>query len=304
MSTEITFTKSENDLIDAVDSCIVAREEKNHIKQALLLAKGIGQLKSVLSNAEVYKEIEQLMNKPFGFLTDKDPSKQVKNKKTGNWEYPKPYQKDVIIDCVAEALSLGLYLHNNEFNVIAGRCYPAQSGFKRKLSDVKRSQGIKTEIIPEFPVQKGGSFECACTVSWTIPEKEKESRVLKWNITAFSADAALGKVQKRASQWLYNELTGNNWTSSEDFWDVQENGSRKIKPSVNDIEAPVSSPITAEQAEYIRTGLTVTTWTEEDFLSHIKKSMNVDSIEEIPSDKFDSIKGWMQGEASKESQEA
>lgn len=243
MSDEIQKIKeSDQKLMLAVDSCIMARDHKNHVIQALQLARGVSQLKEVLAMPEVYHEIEALMNDHIGFVTDKNPAKKVQDKKTGDWVATKPYHKDVVISCVAEALSLGLYLHNNEFNIIAGRCYPAQSGFKRMLSDFKKRTGIQTEVIPGVPKRDAGGWLCSCKVAWTLKGQTREERVLSWNLQAFSSDAALGKVSKRAHQWLFNELTENNWSSSEDYIDANEKDPVKIQPREDDLKPEQKAP--------------------------------------------------------------
>jgi hypothetical protein len=236
MTEEIQLRESDQKLMLAVDSCIMAREHKSHVIQALELARGVTQLKQVLAMPEVYTGIESLMNDHIGFVTDKNPAKMIQNKKTGDWEPTKPYPKEVVISCVAEALSLGLYLHNNEFNIISGRCYPAQAGFKRMLSDFKKKTGTQTEVIPGVPQKSGPGYLCTCKVAWTLQGKPREERELSWNISAFSSDAALGKVSKRAHQWLFNELTENNWSSELDYLDEGESDPVKIEPHADDIE--------------------------------------------------------------------
>lgn len=217
-----TLTSFEINLVAAAESCEVARKEVNHTIQALKLAKGLSDLKKALLAPQVLAIIKEFMNSPMGFLTDKDPSKSVKNKKTGNWENPAPYSDSVVVECLADAMSKGLTIHNNEFNIIAGRMYPAQSGFVRKLQEFKREHSIKANYLPSIPVFKGGSYYCEVVAWWQKPNEKREEAKLSWNITAFSEDAALGKVKKRANEWLFNELTGNTWSSSEDFHDFSE----------------------------------------------------------------------------------
>ena len=300
MSTELTLTKKDNELVEAVNNCIMAREEQNHISRALLLAKGIRQVKDVLASNEVYSEISGLMNSPVGFLTDKDPKKPIKNKQTNKYEAPQPYNKEVIIDCVAEALSLGLYLHNNEFNIIAGRCYPAQAGFKRMLREFKDKHGIKTDIIEEIPVgRKVGnqfSYLCKCTVRWQLSENDKwHDKVLTWNIVAFSEDAAIGKMQKRANEFLFNELSGNNWVSSEGYW---ENRTNKIKPSESDIitTAEDIDPLEPSQVDYIYQAINILGWDKEETVQRFQKAYGVASIEETPKSKYQAIKTYLDNE--------
>lgn len=223
MSNELVELKSfESALVNAAESCEIARQEKNHTIQTLKLAKGLSDLKKALLAPQVLSLIKELMNTPTGFLTDKDPSKSVKNKQTQQWENPKPYNDTIIVECVADAMSKGLTIHNNEFNIIAGRMYPAQSGFVRKLAEFKREHKIKANYLPSVPVFKNNKYFCEAVVWWQKEGEKREEEKISWNIGAFSEDAALGKVKKRANEWLFNELTGNTWTSSEDFIDLSE----------------------------------------------------------------------------------
>lgn len=219
---EITLTSFETNLVIAAESCDIARKEKNHTIQALKLAKGLSELKKALLVPEVLNIIKELMNTPTGFLTDKGTTTKS----------PTPYADKIVVECVADAMSKGLTIHNNEFNIIAGRMYPAQSGFVRKLADFKREHKIKANYLPSVPINKSGKYFCEVIVWWQKEGETRQEEKLAWNLTAFSEDAALGKVKKRANEWLFNELTGNTWSSSEDFNDFSPAN------NTNDIDMP------------------------------------------------------------------
>lgn len=216
----------ETNLVSAANVCEVARKEKDHTIQAIRLAKGMSDLRKALMHPEILGLIKELMNTPTGFVTDRDPNKKVKNKQTGQWETPTPYPDNIIVECVADAMSKGLTIHNNEFNIIVGRMYPAQSGFVRKLAEFKRENKIKAGYLPSIPIKKGAYYYCEAVAWWQKEGGQREEANLSWNLAAFSEDAALGKVKKRANEWLFNELSGNTWTSAEDYSD--------FNPEVND----------------------------------------------------------------------
>lgn len=227
------LTKFETNLVSAANVCEIARKEKDHTIQAIRLAKGMSDLRKALMQPEILGLIKELMNTPTGFVTDKDPSKPIKNKQTQQWETPKPYPDSVVVDCVADAMSKGLTIHNNEFNILVGRMYPAQSGFTRKLADFKRDNKIKAGYLPSIPVKKGNVYFCEAIVWWQKTGEDKQQETISWNLAAFSEDAALGKVKKRANEWLFNELSGNTWTSAEDYNDFNPTA------NANDIEMPI-----------------------------------------------------------------
>lgn len=223
-----TLTSFETNLVNAAESCDIARKEKNHTVQALKLARGLSELKRALLVPEVLNIIKELMNTPTGFLTDKGMT--VKS--------PTPYDDKIVVECVADAMSKGLTIHNNEFNIIAGRMYPAQSGFVRKLADFKREHKIKANYLPSVPVNKAGKYFCEVVVWWQKEGEARQEEKLAWNLAAFSEDAALGKVKKRANEWLFNELTGNTWSSDEGFNDFSTENTNDLEMAEEETKTP------------------------------------------------------------------
>jgi len=154
MNEIIALSAFENNLVIAAGHCEIAREEKNHTIQSLKLAKGLSQLKQALLVPEVLSVIKELMNTPTGFLTDKGLTAKS----------PQPYNDKIVVECVADAMSKGLTIHNNEFNIISGRMYPAQSGFVRKLAEFKRAHKIKANYLPSIPKKTGAAYFCEAVV--------------------------------------------------------------------------------------------------------------------------------------------
>ena len=246
MSEELaTLTAFESNLVNAAQECEIARQQKNHTIQALKLAQGLSSLKKALMQPQVLSIIKELMNTPTGFVTDKDPAKKVKDKQSGNWVSPAPYPDSVVVECVADAMSKGLTIHNNEFNIIVGRMYPAQAGFTRKLAEFKREHKIKAGYMPSIPQKRGATYFCEAVAWWQKPGEERQEETIAWNLNAFSEDAALGKVKKRANEWLFNELSGNTWTSAEDYIDIGEMISANDDP-IEEPKKPSTPPPTVK----------------------------------------------------------
>lgn len=251
MSNEVAqLSNFEVNLVQASQHCELARKEENHVIQALKLAKGLKDLKKALMAPEVMAVIKDMMNTKTGFLTDKNPDKKVQNKKSGQWEAPSPYPDHVVVECVAAAMSHGLTIHNNEFNIIAGSMYPAQAGFVRKLAEFKRTRKIKANYTAAIPVAKRNgnqqSFYCEATAWWQKEGEERQEQLLCWNLIAFSEDAALGKLKKRVNEWLFNELTGNTWASAEEQHDFNPLHNEKDIEMEVETKAPVKPSVSAD----------------------------------------------------------
>ena len=66
------------------------------------------------------------MNTETGFLTDRGHAR-AKDKT--------PYDDDTLCNAAVEALLHGVNWDGNEFNIIAGRCYLTQNGYRRKVKE-------------------------------------------------------------------------------------------------------------------------------------------------------------------------
>ena len=240
---DLKLSTEEMDLVSCVEACELARGISNHTIQAIQLAKGMKDLKACLAHPSIYEIIEDMMNSPAGFMTDKDPKK---NKA--------PYEKETVLDCCAQALSYGLALINNEFNIIADRMYPAQAGYDRKLREFKNEHRIKCGFVAEVPKLTGkvgnqNNYYCKSTAWWNSPSEGREEQELAWNLVGVSEDQVLGKVKKRSEQWLFNELSGNTWGTAEDYVDAKE--------LAESIETSLVKKVTPEQVAKIEASLKV-----------------------------------------------
>lgn len=202
MSNQLTVKEEqETALVEAVNKCHLASSMKNDTIKSLKLAAGVDQLKKVLLQPEIQNLIMGFQNNAIGFLTDR--------KENG-------YPANVVINSVIEALGAGAYLHGNEFNIIAGRCYFAQSFFVRKVREYCTEHKIKRHF--NYTVKRLGQdgkqskWEVKANIAWKLPsEEEKQTTVETYNLVGMSEDQVIGKAVKRSHQWLYNELTNNNF---------------------------------------------------------------------------------------------
>lgn len=193
------------DLIAAVNECHIASAMKNDTIKSLKLAYGQFELNKVLNTPEVAAMIMSFQNSAIGFLTD--------NKKDG-------YSQEIVIQAAQEALTAGAYLHGNEFNIIASRCYLAQSFFIRKVREYCSENLIKRQFQYncKFAETEGKQkkFKVTVKILWTYPGKEQIEQIQGYNLVGMSEDQVIGKATKRANQWLYNEMTDNNYALAPD----------------------------------------------------------------------------------------
>lgn len=197
---------SENKLTNITESQSLVSQELNNQVMAVLSNRVEGFEKAfVMSSAiqvlqerlapEFMKPIMALQNSNLGFKTDK---------KEG-------YPESEVKACLIDAVLLGLQPTNNEFNIISGNMYPTRQGFGSLL---KKIPGLKYSIIYSNPVfsQDKTSAICKATVSWEI-NNEKRSQELEFPIKSnsyASADAILGKAERKARRWLFNTVEGTD----------------------------------------------------------------------------------------------
>lgn len=207
MSTELTPLNQDQEtkLVEAIDTCHLAAEMKNTTIKTLKLAYGQQQLNQVLNLPEVAAMIMSFQNSALGFLTDR--------KEHG-------YTQEIVIKAAQEALTAGAYIHGNEFNIIAERCYLAQSFFIRKVREFCSKNLVKRNFTYECkfvePCKKQSKFRVRVKIKWTFPGKEETVQEEAYNLVGVSEDQVNGKAEKRAHQWLYNELTDNSYPMAPD----------------------------------------------------------------------------------------
>lgn len=240
MSNEIAVLNEtqERSLITAVDKCHLISEMKNNTLKSLRLAQGQAQLNEVLNVPEIADMIMFFQNSPLGFLTDQ--------KKDG-------YSQEIVILAAQEALTAGAYLHGNEFNIIAMRCYFAQSFFVRKVREYCSKNLIKRRFVYDCkyiePSGKQKKYRVQAKILWTFPEQDQMEQIEAYNLVGVTEDQVIGKAKKRAHQWLYNELTDNNYLLAPDEADTFDMKDEE-KPEPEPAKTPGASKNTVIAALY------------------------------------------------------
>lgn len=164
---------------------------ENPFMAAFTQAGCIGLLREAFT-PEVMAAFMNLQNTALGFRTDKVQG---------------GYPENVVKEAVIEASLRGLLPVGNQFNIISARMYVTKEGFQYLLSKVP---GLRYSINLGVPVNKTGGAIVKASIRWQLDGGEKCSaeREIPVRVNAgMGADAILGKATRKASAWLYNELT-------------------------------------------------------------------------------------------------
>lgn len=165
-------------------------------QKAFVMASAIQVLKERLT-PEFMKPIMALQGSNLGFKTDKD-------KNNG-------YPESEVKACLIDAVLLGLQPTGNEFNIISSNMYPTRQGFGSLL---KKINGLKYSISYSNPIftQDKTSATCVTTIKWELNGEKNQQDVefaIKSNAYA-TADAILGKAERKARRWLFNTVEGTD----------------------------------------------------------------------------------------------
>lgn len=184
-------------------------------QKAFVMASAIQVLKERLT-PEFMNPIMALQGSNLGFKTDKD-------KANG---YPEAEVKACLIDAVL----LGLQPTGNEFNIISGNMYPTRQGFGSLL---KKINGLKYSISYSNPIftQDKSSATCVTTIKWELNAEKNQQEVefaIKSNNYA-TADAILGKAERKARRWLFNTVEGTDIPDG----DVTDIPHTEVKSTIN-----------------------------------------------------------------------
>lgn len=203
-----------NDLLDKVISNTssqidsVAQQYSHAIKEAegrmsrsMLLADGIDKIRAMLDD-KIMARFLKLQGSQLGFLTDKD--------KEGGYQLP------IVRDCLIDALLVGVFPVGNEFNIIAGKMYVTQAGYKRLVKEIPGVEIL--DDIPGTPTLDAGKMKVRYCLRWKKGGVVDELRdpdgnvgrlfVVKVN-SGMGDDAIIGKACRKAFKAAYEKITGH-----------------------------------------------------------------------------------------------
>lgn len=185
----------------------------NNFGAAFQAVSVVSLLKQVLTDEVMDAVFMPLMNTKIGFLTDRN------GRPNSRGEVKPTYTKDIVRDCVIDAVAIGLLPTGNQFNIIAERMYPTKEGYTALL----RKLGVKYFIEVSYDKsQTQGFAEIPCKITYQYEgEKNGFSIIATVKKDSYSSpDQLRGKAERRAKKALYEYITGC------DFGDADEDSAK------------------------------------------------------------------------------
>jgi len=195
----------------------------------LKLADGIRSLRDIfLHHPGIKTTIEAMKDTELGFLTDRSPSAVARAQNTEKKIYPYKYEE--VAECCINAMLKGYRLTNNEFNVIAGKFYPAKNGKYRKIIEHEDVTDFKfTTTSPAYePDFKHAKVKCFA--SWKQKGKkmslglsdqtkgEEDTLIFRIKVNSgMGEDAVVGKALSKLFSRVLTRIDGRVMPESTDI---------------------------------------------------------------------------------------
>lgn len=180
----------------------------------------IALLREAMTDEVMDKVFMPLMNTKIGFSYR--PKRACKKRRRA----PLPlYTRDIVRDCIIDAVTIGLLPTGNQFNIIAERMYPTKEGYTSLL----RKLGVKYFIDTSYDKGQTQNFaEIPCKINYEYNgEKNGFSIIATVKKDDYSShDQLRGKAERKAKKALYEYITGC------DFGDADEQSSVPIVDAV------------------------------------------------------------------------
>ena len=180
----------------------------------------IALLREAMTDEVMDKVFMPLMNTKIGFLTDRN------GRARSGGRAPLPlYTRDIVRDCIIDAVTIGLLPTGNQFNIIAERMYHTKEGYTSLL----RKLGVKYFIDTSYDKGQTQNFaEIPCKINYEYNEEKNGFSIIATvkKDDYSSHDQLRGKAERKAKKALYEYITGC------DFGDADEQSSVPIVDAV------------------------------------------------------------------------
>jgi hypothetical protein len=195
------------------------------MKQAIVLASGVAQLRAVMTDDLVRTVFMPLQGTTLGFLTDKD-----QRPKDAGPDWRPGYPVHVVREVMIEAMISGVRPIGNELNIISSRMYVAKNGLQRMVmthpgvTDMVITPGVPHMVGPEgalVPMRATWKLNGVPQVIAREFVKRPDGVVSDTRIPirvnrSMGTDAILGKAMRKIFKAIYDRLVGNNSLTIDD----------------------------------------------------------------------------------------
>lgn len=215
----------------------LAVKDMNPAEKALALSEATIALRDAFTPA-IMSQIMSLMDKPYGFKTDRSPSSKEYKEKG-------PYPADAVKDVMVSAVLYGLHPTGNEFNIIAWNMYATKEAFTRKLKELPGLSDLQIKFGVPRMLNGGALVECSATwnyngVPGSIGVNDGDKCEIPIRVNAMmGTDAILGKAERKIKKRIYDRITGTEHSIPEG--DVGEVAAEVSARVVEDAKAKASS---------------------------------------------------------------
>lgn len=217
---ETAIEKATADIDALLEKCSVeAIKGLPVLRQTVVLAHGIDQLRKVLNNDLMKKVFMPLQGTALGFMTDRQNAK----------EGPKEYSIETVRECLIEAMIHGFRPIGNEINIIKGRAYAAKAGYERKVPEFPGLTDLRLEPgVPHMVGDKGALVPYRA--NWRLNGKAmslvrdiakdkdnitRDSRIVVRVNREMGPDAIIGKATRKMLKAIYDMISGSEITLSD-----------------------------------------------------------------------------------------
>ena len=190
----------------------LADPEMSAPDRTILAAFALVELKKALDGPILDKVIMPLMNTNIGFQTDKNPAKSWGGRDIV------PYDREIVLECAAEAWLHGLPMYGNMWNIIAESMYVRKEGFEYKVQQLcTYSVAAEVPAIPQAIYTNGGYLTVPCRVKYRPKSDDDDAepkvfaRSYKVRMTKknkVGVEYAEGKAVRKILRDLYALLSG------------------------------------------------------------------------------------------------
>lgn len=231
------------------------------LSRAMILATAIDLLGKAIT-PQVMAKVLELQDTPLGFMTDR--------KREGG------YESAIVKECLIAALLSGVYPTGNEFNIISGRMYITQNGYRRKVREINGLKNLR--LSPGVPFVHNGQTVVRFAASWLKNGVEDQlmgpdgkpglAFAVRVNQN-MGADGVIGKATRKALKAIFEQVCGSDLLS--DDGEVGESCPLPAAVFAADPVPPVS------RSELVEKKLTRISQEQESKLAGMFRTLNMDN---------------------------